>query len=182
MSETDDPTPSVEPEAGGTPPAPVADPPKAEPKTEAELPDWAREKLTKANGEAAKYRTEKNDAVNAAKAEAKAAYETQITELTDKGTSLTSELAKATSDLSKIKVALSVGIPGESAAEFADLLKGENDAELKAHAEKLKTLFGDSVKPGRAVDPTQGANGTGAVDVSPGLDRLRNAYANSNPS
>ena len=41
----------------------------AEKKTEDVLPQWARDEITKANNQAAKYRTEKNDAVEAAKKE-----------------------------------------------------------------------------------------------------------------
>ncbi|MEO6089644.1 MAG: hypothetical protein ABIQ18_41705 [Umezawaea sp.] len=80
----------------------------------------------------------------------------------------------------RVQVALSAGFPAASVTEFADLLKGSNEAELTAHAQKLKALI-DAAAPTapsapRAVDPTQGATGPIDPEPTPGLGRLRNAY------
>lgn len=124
-----------------------------------ELPQWARAKLTKANNEAAKYRVEARDAAEKARKEASDEYLTKVTELSENNSALQAELDSARVDNMKIHAALAVGIPGESAAEFADLLKGTTEKEISEHAEKVKGLFdtGKDSKPSRAVDPSQGS-------------------------
>jgi hypothetical protein len=132
------------------------------------LPEWAREKLTKANNEAAKYRTKAKEAAQQAQYEAEEKFSAQIAALTDERATAVAELENARLEVTKLKAALSVGIPGESASEFADLLKGSNEEEILAHAEKVKELFGASAKPARATDPTQGLDGGHATDLSAG--------------
>lgn len=136
--------------------------------TEDAVPEWVREKLTKANNEAAKYRQRAKEASQQAQYEADEKYSAQIKELTDAKASTDAELENVRLEATKLKAALSVGIPGESASEFADLLKGSNEEEILSHAEKVKELFGASGKPARATDPTQGLDGGSATDLSAG--------------
>ncbi|WP_158881980.1 hypothetical protein [Amycolatopsis anabasis] len=141
-----------------------------------ELPEWAREQLTKANNEAAKYRVQAKEAAEKAKTEAAGEFGAKLEELSTSKAALAAELESARLGLVKLQAALSVGVPGESAAEFADLLKGTNEDEIKAHAEKVKELFGASKKSDRPVDPSQGAYGSEKSDPGPGLSRLLSAY------
>lgn len=143
------------------------------PETEDALPQWAREKLTKANNEAAKYRVQAKEAAEQVKAAE--GLTAQIAELSDAKAALAAELESARVGNLKLQAALSVGIPGESATEFAELLKGETPEEIQTHAEKVKELFGVK-KSDRAVDPTQGLGGKTPVDVAPGMARLAHAY------
>lgn len=132
------------------------------------VPSWVRGQLTKANNEAAKYRQRAKDAEDTARAEADEKYGSRIKELSDEKARVDAELESARLDITKLKTALSVGIPGESASEFADLLKGSNEEEILAHAEKVKELFGSSGKPARATDPTQGLDGGHVATQSAG--------------
>lgn len=143
------------------------------PKTEDDLPQWARDKLTKANSEAAKYRVQAKEL--AEKAANSEELTTRITELSDEKAALAAELESARVGSMKLHAALSVGIPGESATEFADLLRGETAEDIQAHAEKVKELFGVK-KSDRPVDPTQGMGGEIPVDTAPGMARLQYAY------
>lgn len=95
------------------------------------LPDWARAKLTKANKEAAGYRTKLRDAESA------------------------NEL-----QLERWRVALRAGVQPEHVEEFAKILQGNSPEELAAHAESIKTTVSQAfnTKP-RATDPSQGSNG-----------------------
>lgn len=136
--------------------------------TEDTVPEWVREKLTKANNEAAKYRTKAKEAAQQAQFEADEKYSAQLSALTDEKAAIAAELENARLEHLKFKTALSVGIPGESASEFADLLKGTTEEEVLAHAEKVKELFGASNKPARATDPTQGLDGGNATAQSAG--------------
>lgn len=122
----------VENEAPVTPETQVVD----------ELPQWAREKLTKANDEAAKYRVRAKEAEEKARQEISSEFETKLSALSDEKSAITAELNAARHDAMRLRAALAAGIPGESAVEFAELLKGETEEELAAHAEKVKGLMG----------------------------------------
>ena len=121
------------------------------------LPEWAREALSKANNEAAKYRIERNDARD------------QLTKVLEDSAQADNKLketeaakAAAALELTKYKALLEAGFPGEDVAEFADRLNGTTDEELKADAKKLHTLFGSKSRSG--YDRSQGM---GATDNSP---------------
>jgi hypothetical protein len=115
-----------------------------------DLPEWAREKLTKANNEAAGYRVKardlgtENDALKA-----------QVQTLTDEKTAALDGQGAVKLELFKLQTALSVGVPGEHAADFAELLKGDTADEIKAAAEKAKQFLGNGRRPS-ATDPSQG--------------------------
>jgi hypothetical protein len=127
------------------------------------LPDWARKQISEANAEAAKYRTERNNIEAETKAKLTADFDTQFKTLSDEKSAITAERDSAASELTKLKVALAAGIPGETAAEFAALLQGKDNEELTAHAMKLKEMFGSPNKTPRAIDPSHGASGKGAT-------------------
>lgn len=127
------------------------------------VPKWVRDKLTKANKEAEKYRHRANEAAEKAEFEAEEKYSSQIQSLTDEKSAVEVDLQNARLENTKIKAALAVGIPGESAAEFADLLKGETEDEVKAHAEKVKELFGNQQPSTQFVDKSQGLGGGNAA-------------------
>lgn len=147
-----------------------------ESKKDDELPDWAREKLTKANAEAAKYRTRVKELNDKLKAVEDASGKVEA--LTQQATDASAEAETAKLALLKLQTALSVeGIEAKNASEFADLLQGSTEDELKAHAEKVKKLLG--VSRSRATDPTQGRSGDVKPSVGPGVDRLTYAYSNS---
>src|SRR5690606_21817612 len=132
------------------------------------LPEWAREKLSKAYNEAAKYRVQAKEALDKARQEVSAEFEKQLAQLSDEKAAVAADLENVRLEHMRLKAALSVGIPGESASEFADLLKGNSEDEIRARAEKVKELFGVSSKPARAVDPTQGLGEGDVVANTPG--------------
>lgn len=123
------------------------------------LPDWAREKLTKANNEAAKYRTEKNEAVEKAKQEVADSFAEKVEALEAQVAERDSELEAGRHETAKLRAAIEAGISNDKIFTFADLLKGEDPDQLKSHAEELKELFSVEDKaPARAAatDPSQG--------------------------
>ncbi|GGM64733.1 hypothetical protein GCM10012275_39170 [Longimycelium tulufanense] len=129
-----------------------------ETETDNELPQWARDQITEANNEAARYRVRAREAADKARAEVRQEFEPQVSALEDEKAALAADLDAARLDLVKLKAALNAGIPGESAAEFAELLKGSTEEDITAHAETVKAMFSaaGSVRPPRAVDPSQG--------------------------
>ncbi len=137
-----------------------------EPKqTEEVIPEWARKKITEANNEAAKYRTEKNNIEAETTARLKAEFDAQFKALSDEKSAILAERDTSALNYKKLNVALAAGVPGETAVKFAGLLQGSNEDELKAHAEELKSMFGTPAKV-PAIDHTHGASGNGSVGNS----------------
>jgi len=131
------------------------------------LPDWARRAISDANAEAAKYRLKAQTAAEEAKAETKKAYDDQLRALASEKTSISEERDKANIGLTKLKVAIAAEVPGEQAVVFADLLKGNTEDELKAHADQLKSMFGTPAGRQRATDKSQGAGGNASGVKTP---------------
>lgn len=123
-----------------------------------QLPDWARKAISEANTEAASYRQKAKIAADEAKAEVTASFNDQIKSLSDEKSAVMAERDTATSNYDKLVAALGAGVPGDTAVEFAALLQGSNADEYKAHAEKLKGMFGTGQRQ-KAVDHTAGFNG-----------------------
>ncbi len=141
-----------------------------------ELPDWAREAINKANSEAAKYRTEKNSAVEAAKAEVTDSFTSKIKELEAQIEEKSSEASQANLNVERVKAAIKVGISTDKLESFAELLHGSTQEELVAHAEQLKDLFTVAKGSGsKATDRSQGSGGaSGPLNGDPILDAVRN--------
>jgi len=92
------------------------------------LPKWARDRLTKANNEAARYRTGLRDAeAKLAGAKTPEQFEAAVAELRDGNARLERELLVE-------RVARKAELP----QELAELLQGDTEDALKAHADKLR--------------------------------------------
>ncbi len=122
-----------------------------------QLPDFAKTMISDLRSEAAKHRTAKVEAAEAAKTEVTRAFEAKLAESNTAHEATKDELAKASLNLGKVLAAVKVGVPTDRLLEFASLLQGSNDAELTAHAEKVKGLIG--IQPAAAVDPSVGQSG-----------------------
>lgn len=124
------------------------------------------ERLTKAvadaNAEAAKYRVEKKEAVEAAKQEVTESFNARIAEIEAELAAKDTDASEARADATKLRAAIKADIETSKVLDFADLLKGETEDELVSHAETLKTMFAPD-NPGASkqapVDPSQGRTG-----------------------
>lgn len=115
-----------------------------------DLPQWARDAISKGNNEAATFRTQLREKTN----ELTAALDNFAT-LAGEKDSAVERATVAETALLKLNVALNAGIPGDKAAVFAARLQGTTEDELKADADALKGAFGTEVIPS-ATDPSQG--------------------------
>lgn len=131
---TDD--PSTPPEGDTTPPEgtpappvdPPADPPQSGAKPEDELPEWARTELTRARGDAARYRTALREAeAKLANAKTPEEFEAAVSEFKTRNADLEREVLVS-------KVARRHELPDE----LAEVLKGATEEELDEHAKRLK--------------------------------------------
>ncbi|AEJ91914.1 scaffolding protein [Mycobacterium phage PattyP] len=158
MTEPTD-TPSTPEPAAPAAPAPAAPAPKSE-----DLPDWARDKLSKANTEAANYRVQLRT------------VETERDSLAEKLATLEAQAAQAATsasekqhDFDRLVTAVQALTPDPTPLfTFANTLQGDSEEALKTHAESLKTLFGLKNGPVAAVDRSQGL-GTEAPSNDPAV-------------
>lgn len=124
--------------------------------TEDELPDWAKKELKKARGEAANYRTKLREAEDLlSKAKTPEEYEAAVGQLQEVNARLEREVLVS-------KVAREFELPDE----LAELLKGDDETALKAHAKTLQK-FAPATEPGDlsgGLDPQGDADETGKTD------------------
>lgn len=129
--------------------------------------DWmtpeARELVSRANNEAAGYRTERNDF-----REKHTAALAQLDSLSGEKTAAEERATAAEKALLKYRVAVGSGMDPTGADTFAALLQGSDENELKAHATQLLGVFGKpSQNQQNATDPSQG-HGDGESGLSEG--------------
>ena len=134
-----------------------------------DAPEWARNAITKANNEAAKYRTDLR-----AKTEEHTAVLAQVDTLSAEKAEALERASNAEKELLKYKTTVAANVPGEQAGQFAGLLQGNTAEELKAHADQLLAMFGPPNKRVPATDPSQG-QGNGEPTLSEGAAFLANA-------
>ncbi|MDH6283222.1 hypothetical protein [Prescottella agglutinans] len=122
------------------------------------LPDWAREKLTKANQEAAKYRTKANANADAARrlAEIEDANKSESQRLSDALAAAERDRDSARTEALRLRIATKYGISDEDAD---DLLTGSDEETLTRQAERLTARESDRKKQGNHV-PREGTNPT----------------------
>jgi FKBP-type peptidyl-prolyl cis-trans isomerase len=147
-------------------------------------PDALRAELKRARDDAAKYRQRAREfgddeayqrAKDAVAAVEKAEQEkkSEVEKLSETNEQLLYKATTAEQQLQRLRVALGAGIDPSQVDEFAVRLRGENEDELKADAEKLAKFFTPAT-PARRSDPSQGAGGHAA----PASDPLQAALEN----
>ncbi|BBC53818.1 putative scaffolding protein [Mycobacterium phage PP] len=128
-----------------------------------DLPEWARKQISDANAEAAKYRTQKNDAVEAAKTETRAEvvreYEGKLSEKETAYSELESTHQATSLELLKLKAILAEGIPSEDVLEVAELVQGTDEETVSASVKRVKALLGKAPASQSPVDLSQGTGG-----------------------
>lgn len=120
---------------------------------EVKTTEWYEAELSKVRGEAAKYRTEKRDAVETAKAEVTQAFEAKLAQATEAGKA---EASQYQIELTKLRTALGT-VDAEvldRAEKVAGLLHGVTVDEIQAQAENVKGLLGESWGRTPAIDPS----------------------------
>lgn len=123
--------------------------------------------------EAAKYRTEKNDAVAAAKAELLAQFEGNMAVKDSTIEELKQETSARELDLLKLRTILSAGIPSEDVLEVFSLVQGNDEAEVQDSVSRVKSLIGKNPPKDRPVDPSQGSSNTIPLNGDPLLESLK---------
>lgn len=116
---------------------------REEEKPEDGLPEWARESLSKANSEAAKYRVRAKE------------LQEELDELMSKVGSF-EELQQEYQGLKKAMLVRDVADEFGLPKELAEVLKGDSEEEIREHAETLAKFVPRSAGPKKDLDDLKG--------------------------
>ena len=133
---------------------------------------FSLEYVQQLRSEAAKYRSERKAAVEAAKVAAEAEFQSKLDEAGARFTEL--EQAKAASDLQVLKYqkVVEAEVPAELVADLVALVQGYDEDSISESVAKLKSVMGHQVRD-RAVDPLQGSGNAEPLNGDPLLARLK---------
>ena len=133
---------------------------------------FSLEYVQQLRSEAAKYRSERKAAVEAAKVAAEAEFQSKLDEAGARFTEL--EQAKAASDLEVLKYqkVVEAEVPAELVADLVALVQGYDEESISESVAKLKSVMGHTSRD-RAVDPMQGSGNAEPLNGDPLLARLK---------
>jgi EAL domain-containing protein (putative c-di-GMP-specific phosphodiesterase class I) len=133
---------------------------------------FSLEYVQQLRSEAAKYRSERKSAVEAAKVAAEAEFQSKLDEAGARFTEL--EQAKAASDLEVLKYqkVVEAEVPAELVSDLVALVQGYDEESISESVAKLKSVMGHQVRD-RAVDPLQGSGNAEPLNGDPLLARLK---------
>lgn len=120
---------------------------------------FSKEYVQELRNEAARYRTQKNEAVEATKVALATEFEAKLAEKDVALTEIQQQLSNAQLELEKLYVALEAKVPSEKVRAFAAILQGSDKDSISESAASAKELFGGLNESSPAFDPTQGAGG-----------------------
>lgn len=135
---------------------------------------FSKEYVQELRNEAAKYRTQKNEAIEATKAALTQQFQGQIAEKDVALTELKNELENTKLELEKVRIAIEAKVPSDKVLAFARFLQGSDPDAIKASAASATELFGGFDSKSPAYDPTQGSgSNTLPLNGDPLLNMLK---------
>jgi hypothetical protein len=123
--------------------------------------------------EAAKYRTEKNEAVAAAKAELAAKYDQALAAKDSEFEAVRNDMSAREIELVKLRTALQAGIPSSDVLDVVELVQGSDEESISESVARVKALIGKAPDRDRPVDPSQGSGNTLPLNGDPLLESLK---------
>jgi len=146
----------------------------------AKVESFSKEYVQDLRNEAAKYRTEKNDAVERAKADVIKDYEGKLSERESAFNELKGELSARQLELLKLKAVVSEGIPSEDVLDVVSLVQGSDEATISESVARVKSLIGKNPPKDRPVDPSQGTGNVLPLNGDPLLDMVKRVVGANN--
>lgn len=134
---------------------------------------FSLEYVQELRNQAAKYRTEKKEAAERAKAEVMQDYEARLAEKDQTVNSLQAELESTSITLRKLQAVLREGISSEDALEVASLVQGVDDDTISESVKRVKSLIGKAPEKERPVDPSQGSGNYLPLNGDPILETVK---------
>jgi hypothetical protein len=145
----------------------------AAPAQEAPAETFSREYVQELRNEAAKYRTEKNTAVEAARAEVIKDYEAKLAQKDGSLSEMESEVSARSLELLKLKMVLNEGIPTEDVLDVVSLVQGADEETVSESVKRVKSLIGKAPAKERPVDPSQGQGNHLPLNGDPLLETVK---------
>jgi hypothetical protein len=145
----------------------------AAPAQEAPAETFSREYVQELRNEAAKYRTEKNNAVEAARAEVIKDYEAQLAQKDGSLSEMETEVSARSLELLKLKMVLNEGIPTEDVLDVVSLVQGADEETVSESVKRVKSLIGKKPPADRPVDPSQGTGNVLPLNGDPLLETVK---------
>lgn len=134
---------------------------------------FSKEYVQELRNEAAKYRTEKNDAVERAKADVIKDYESKLSEKESAFNELQGELSARGLELLKLKAVVSAGIPSDDIMDVVTLVQGADEETVSESVKRVKSLIGKNPPKDRPVDPSQGSGSHLPLNGDPLLETVK---------
>lgn len=127
--------------------------------------------------EAAAARIAKKDAVEAARAELKAEYESQLADRDTAYTELQNQLGSAWIELEKLYTTIDAGVPSDKVRQFVAILQGTDKDSIAESVKSGIDLVGGFNQKSPAIDPTRGTGGRGELPLNgdPILNAIKSA-------
>ena len=141
--------------------------------TTSKVETFSKEYVQELRNEAAKYRTEKNDAVEKARADVIKDYEAKLSEKDGTFNEIQSELSVRGLELLKLKAVVSAGIPTEDVLDVVTLIQGSDEDTISESVKRVKSLIGKAPERERPVDPSQGSGNHLPLNGDPLLETVR---------
>lgn len=143
------------------------------PAQEAPAETFSREYVQELRNEAAKYRTEKNTAVEAARAEVIKDYESKLAQKDSSLSEMETEVSARSLELLKLKMVLNEGIPTEDVLDVVSLVQGTDEETVSESVKRVKSLIGKKPPADRPVDPSQGQGNHLPLNGDPLLEKVK---------
>ena len=138
---------------------------------------FSKDYVQELRNEAAKYRNEKKEAVEAARGEAKSEaireYEVKLTDKESALAEIGNELSSTKLELLKLKSVLAAGIPSTDVLEVVSLVQGSDEDTVSDSVNRVKALLGKAPQKDRPVDPSQGSGNVLPLNGDPLLETLK---------
>lgn len=146
----------------------------ATPAVQVQAPEvFSKEYVQELRNEAAKYRTEKNDAVERAKADVIKDYEVKLSDKEQAFSETQKELSERALELLKLKAVVSAGISSEDALDVVTLIQGSDEDSVSESVKRVKSLIGKAPEKDRPIDPSQGTGNQLPLNGDPLLETVR---------
>ena len=123
--------------------------------------------------EAAKYRSDKRDAVDKAKAEVQQGYEAKLAEKDTALADVQGQLSQRGLELLKLKAVLNEGISSEDVLEVASLVQGSDEESVSESVKRIKAILDKAPAKERPVDPSQGQGNHLPLNGDPLLETVK---------
>lgn len=145
--------------------------------TQAAVETFSKDYVQELRNEAAKYRNEKKEAVEAARTEAKTEaiteYEAKLADKDSAMSDIQNELSGTKLELLKLKSVLAAEIPSIDVLEVVSLVQGSDAESVSESVQRVKALLGKTPQRDRPIDPSQGTGNVLPLNGDPLLESLK---------